>query len=114
MVGAWKKARMWAGNFCSRCRVAQLALEGAAVARRGTLGQAALDVLVEELVGVMLGRVGRQEDQLDPVAVRGHPGLDRLGVMHPEMVDDQEDLALGTLDQALEEGEEEVGVEAPS
>lgn len=87
---------------------AQAVLQGGTGARDRSLGQAALDILVEEFVGIVLGRVGRQEDQLDPVLVRCHPGLNRLGVVDLQVVEDQEDLALLAADQALEEGEAEL------
>jgi hypothetical protein len=51
--------------------------------------------------------VCRQEEQLDPLPVRRYPGLDLPGLVHLEIVDDQEQLAPGAADQALQEGKKQ-------
>ena len=43
-----------------------------------------------------------------------HPGLDLFGVVHLQVVDDEEHLLRGVLDQPAQEGEEPIGVERAS
>jgi hypothetical protein len=57
--------------------------------------QGLLEVVVHELVGIVLRRIGRQINQFDPMAVGVHPGGHRLGVMDAQGVDDEEDFAPG-------------------
>ncbi len=61
--------------------------------------------------GVAVGRVGRQEEQLDPVAAGFEPVSHLVGFVDLEIVDDQEELTACRLDQALEKREEQVGVQ---
>ena len=64
---------------------ARLSLEGAAVAQRGRLAMRRLTCWFSSSSGLCSGAEGEQEHRLDAVAVRGHPGLHRLGVVDLEM-----------------------------
>ena len=48
-----------------------------------------LQVVVEILVGVQLGGVPRQPEQLDPVRMLLGPGRDRLGIVRRQAIEDQ-------------------------
>src|SRR4051794_6570557 len=67
-----------------------------------------LDVLVEALGGVELAAVAGQEMQLDQMRVGGDPGAHHARAVGGMAIEDQHDLAaLGVLDQALEEVQED-------
>ena len=61
--------------------------------------QLLLEIVVEVFVGIVLRCVGREEEELDFVPVAVHPGLDLLGVMNAQVVDNEEDLLAGVLGQ---------------
>lgn len=67
-------------------------LQQAAVTdRTGALGGLGLEIPLERLVRVGLWCVGRQEDQFDLLLRVGKPFGHFRGVMHVQVVDDQED-----------------------
>ena len=68
-------------------------------------------VRIEHLIGVELGAVAGQVEHLDRIAVLRQPGLDRLGVMHPQVVQDQKHLLALAFDQTTQEVDQERGVE---
>ena len=55
------------------------------------------------LIWVQLRRIGRQVEHFNLVLMILEPGLDHLGMVHLEIVQDQEDFPLGITDQALHE-----------
>lgn len=73
--------------------------------------QRGLEVVIQVFVRIGLGRIGWQVEQLDLRGTRLDPGPDELGVMHPQVVDDQEHLARRTGDQSLEKLDEAFGVD---
>ena len=60
-----------------------------------------LQIVVQILVGIQFRRVRRQIEHLDLFFVFVEPGLDRLAVMDPQVVEDEDHLATGFLDQSL-------------
>ncbi len=67
-----------------------------------------------QFVWVQLRRVGRKEKQLDPIAVVFDEGPHEPCLVDRMSVDDQEDLAIDTGDQAREEVGEDRAVTRPS
>lgn len=61
------------------------------VTRAAVHGQTPLEVGVDQLVGVQLGRVGGQEVQLDPVRMVGEPVADLAGAVGGVSVQDEVD-----------------------
>src|SRR3954451_1447748 len=59
-----------------------------------------LEVVVEEFVGIVLGRVGRQIDEFDQIGMVLYPGGNPARSMYRQIVDDHEQLARGLADQA--------------
>jgi len=80
-------------------------------ARRGELRDGLLEIGVGHLVRVELRAVARQVEPLDLVLVLGKPCLRGLAVVHPQVVQDQIDLASRVLDQPAQEVDQDVGVE---
>src|SRR5919199_4372557 len=60
-----------------------------------------LEIVVEEFVWIVFGRVGRQIAEFDPVGMVVHPGGDPVRSMDRKVIDDHEQLARGLADQAL-------------
>ena len=79
-------------SLASAEETAGLGCEFGLVAGPVLLGQAVLEVGVEVLVGVQLGRVRRQEVQFDLVGVGGEPVMDLPGAVGGVSVDDEVDL----------------------
>src|SRR4051812_14128495 len=80
-------------------------------ARRRLAGDHLLEVGVHALVRIEVGTVWGQVVYLDLGTVLGQPVLYQSGAMHPQSVQDEEDLAPGLPDQALEEAYEGRGVD---
>ncbi len=59
----------------------------------------------------MVGCISGQVAKLDPVGAALDPGLNLARLVHLQIVDDQEDLPPGVLDQPPQEGDEAVGVQ---
>jgi hypothetical protein len=49
------------------------------------------EVGVQPLVGVQLRRIAREIEDFDAIIVSVQPGLDRLGMMDAQIVQDQEE-----------------------
>ena len=75
------------------------------------MAQLLLDIVVQVFVRVALG--GREVEQLDLVAMAQSPGLDPLGVVHLQVIYDQEHLLLCVLDQPPQEDDEAIDVKRP-
>mgnify|MGYP007073623121 CR=1 FL=1 len=58
--------------------------------RRCQLRDGLFDIGIGHLVGVEFWTVAGQVKNLDGVGVLGQPGLDRLGMVHPQVVQNQE------------------------
>ena len=69
-----------------------------------------LQIPVQVLVGVELRRVRRQVKQFDLLDVFRHPLADTVRTVYAQVVDNQENLALGVLDQILQEDDEAVRI----
>ena len=70
-----------------------------------------LQVGVQALVGVELWAVGRQIKYLQVLHLLRQPFAYHLGMVHPEVVQDQEHLALGRLDEPFEEPNQDLGIQ---
>ena len=70
-----------------------------------------LQACIGHLVGVEFGAVAGQVEDFDLLPVLGPPCFDRLAVMHPQVVQDQVDLAPGVLDEPAREVDQDAGVE---
>jgi hypothetical protein len=68
-------------------------------ARLGLLAQLLLQVVVQIFVGIVVRGVGRQVEQLDLMGMGGDPRRDLGGMVHLQVVDDQEHLLPGILAQ---------------
>src|ERR687890_1680837 len=79
----------------------QAGLESGLVPWRATARHRLLEVVVEEFVWIVLGRVGRQVEELDLIGMVLHPGSDPVRPVDWQVVDDHEQLARGLADQAL-------------
>ena len=79
-------------------------------ARRGELRDGLLEIGVGHLVRVELRAVARQVEHLDLVLVLGKPRLHGLAVVHPQVVQDQVDLASRVLDEPAQEVDQDVRV----
>src|SRR5437763_16375174 len=94
-------------RFLDSPKVAQsLAMKGRFVARRDVGVDGALEIPVEVLVGIELGRVWREEENLDRGRARGKPLPHLRRLVHVEVVEDQEDLLLSVADQPAQEDDE--------
>lgn len=71
------------------------------------LGDGLLERGIGHLNGIKLGGVARQVEDLDKFGVPGEPSLDRLAVVYPEVVQDQEHLAPIILHQPAQEGDQD-------
>lgn len=60
---------------------------------RSELRDRLLEISVGHFVGVELGAIAGQIEDLDLVLVLGEPSLYRLAMVHPQIVQDQVDLA---------------------
>jgi hypothetical protein len=74
-------------------------------------GEGALEIGIDQLIGVDMGRVGWQEVQLDLVGSPRDPVDDLLRAVSGVPVNDQVDLLLELAQQPVEEGDEDLGVE---
>ena len=77
-------------------------LAGRAIRR----AQLSLEVPVQVFVGVDLGRVRREIEDFDLIFPLGQPGSDQFGMMHFQVVEDQEQFLAAVGDQALHEADE--------
>ena len=68
-----------------------------------------LEVTVEIFIRVQLRRITRQIDDLDLVLPALQPSFDLLAVMDAQVVQHQEDLAAGVLDQPRHEPDQDQG-----
>jgi hypothetical protein len=75
-------------------------------------GHTGLDVGPHQFVGIELGRVWRQEEQLQSVRVVLDEGSHQSGLMRGVSVDHKEHLALHAGDQPLQELAKYLGVDA--
>jgi len=89
----------------------QLALEVVFIFHRFAGMQAGLEFGIEIFIGVQIGTVRRQEEQLYMLVMVSHPLLDLATVMHLVIIEDQEDFAVAVFYQAFEEVEENLGLE---
>ena len=84
---------------------------------RSRLAQMRLQIPVDPFIRVLLRRIRRQEEQLDASLVEWllQPCTDHLGMMHPQVVHDQEHLALGhhVMHQGLHEVDEPGRIDRP-
>src|SRR3954452_9923433 len=85
----------------STCHFGQYNQNEKAVVWRATARHRLLEVVVEEFVWIVLGRVGRQVEELDLIGMVLHPGSDPVRPVDWQVVDDHEQLARGLADQAL-------------
>ena len=69
-------------------------------------------MLPDQLVGVAVWRIRRQKEQAQFRTQRLHESADFLRTMSRATIDDQKDFALGALDQAFQEFDEDIGVDA--
>ena len=83
-----------------------LAVKGRLIRCRDVGVDGALQVAVEVLVGIELGRVGWQEEDLDLRGIRREPAAHLGRLVNTEVVEDQEDLALGIARQPTHEDDE--------
>ncbi len=81
--------------------------------RRSQFRDRLLEVGVGHLVGVELGAVTGQVEDLDLVLVLDQPVLHGLAVMHSQVVQDQVDLAARVLDEPAQEVDQNVRVQSP-
>jgi hypothetical protein len=80
-------------------------------AGRCCLCHALLEIGVEQLVRVQFRRVTGQIEDLDLAGVRRELLPYRLGVMHPQVIEDQEDLLLLSARQPIEKANQNPGVQ---
>jgi hypothetical protein len=95
----------------AQCRQ-QRAFEPIAFGMRQAPMNTTLQFTVEIFVRIELRGVGREVEELDLVAVTGHPRTDLARVVHPQIVHNQKHLALGVLDQPLHEPDQQIGIHA--
>ena len=69
-----------------------------------------LEVPVLVLIWVNLRRVRGELKQFDPVPVPAQPGGDHPGVMHGEVVNNQEDIMRTVFEQRAHESDQQVSV----
>jgi hypothetical protein len=72
--------------------------------------QPGLEVPVQVFVGIDLGRVRREIEDFDLILALGQPGSDEFGMMHFQVVEDQEDFLAAVGNQPLHEADQQVGV----
>ena len=85
-----------------------LPLQAAFILGCGQVAQLALERAVEPLIGIEFRAVTGQVMHGDGVAMRLQPGLHRLAVMHPQVVENQTGLApLHRAHQPLQEPDEQ-------
>ena len=82
------------------------ALELVPAASGRLAGDGLLQVSVQALVRVELGAVGRQVEDLDLLLALPQPALHRAGPMDGQVVQDQEHLAVGILDEPPEKADQ--------
>ena len=70
-----------------------------------------LQIPVQVLIGIEFGCIRREVEQLDLIGVLRDPLAHAVGTMHAQVVDDQEHLALGVLNQILQEDDEALGID---
>src|ERR1700719_1537018 len=68
----------------------------------------------DQFIGISVGRVGRKIEQPQPAVQALDKCFGLLGDMGRASIDDQENRALGTGDEALEKFDENIGVDAAS
>src|SRR5215204_441673 len=82
------------------------------LASGGCLGRdSLLQIGVQALVGVELWAVGRKIKHLQALHLLRQPFAHQLGMVHPEVVQDQEHLAPDSLDESLEETNQDLGIQ---
>ncbi len=79
----------------------RLALQLFLVSRRRSFMNSSFEITVQILIRIELRRIGWQVEHLDFVVVLGQPGFDDLGMVNPQIIENQKDLSLGVLDQAI-------------
>ncbi len=70
--------------------------------RCGLIAKLCLDGVVEVLVGVKFGAIGREVEKLNLSLVFGDPFLNLICVMHPEVIEDKEHFGVRITDDALQ------------
>src|SRR5699024_248654 len=89
-----------------------LALELLFVAFRSASMYSGLKVAIQILIRIELRGVSRQVEHLDLVAVLSQPAFDDLGMVNPQIIQNQKDFTVGVLDQTLHEVDQDIGVHA--
>lgn len=79
---------------------------------RSRLSHHALDVAVEQLIGIQIRRIARQKEQLNALRMLAQPSLHSLCAMRWMAIDDQKYFAPRVLDQPLAELDELIGTKA--
>ena len=75
--------------------------------------QGRFEVVIQVFVGIGFRGVGWQVEEFDLVQARLDPLLDELGVMHTQVIDEQEDLGRRLLEQTFKERDETLGIDGP-
>ena len=73
---------------------------------RGAVAKLLLERVIEILVGVQVGTVGRQIKHFDSLSIFSKPPIDQLRLVGSEVVKDQKDLPLGAAHKTLQEYQE--------
>jgi hypothetical protein len=81
--------------------------------RRASADGVGLDVLIEELAGVVLGAIGRQQEKPNLLGVLLQPCLHGFREVNGVAVDDEKDLLGSRAQQTPHEVDEHLRVEAP-
>ena len=88
-----------------------MALEFLLVFHHRLRAEGAFQVMVEVFVGIVLRRVGRKVKQGDFVRPLLHPLTNLFAVVHPQIVQDQKNLAARIVNQASHETNQPVRVD---
>src|SRR5262245_49973939 len=92
------------GRFLDSSEMAQrLAMKSRLVAGRDVGIDGALQIPVEVFVGIEIGRIGRQEEDLNRGGPRRKPLAHLRRLVHAEVIENQEDLLRSVADQAPHE-----------
>jgi len=75
------------------------------------LGDALLQIRIQQLVGVQLRRIAGQVEDLDLVLVFREPLLYSLRVMHPEVVQDQKHSRAAPMHKPLHEADQNLRIQ---
>src|SRR4051794_15873360 len=70
-------------------------------------GDGLFKIAVQALVRVKVGAVGREVENLDLILPTAQPRAHQSRPVHLQLIEDEEDLAAGVADQALEEADQD-------